>query len=383
MRALVIGSGMMGTAVVKDLSEVDGVSRITVADRDFAAACSVGDRWSSDPTVIEPVQMDLGDAGHVVELMKNHDVVIGAYPERWALRVTQYVLEARVDLVDMTALQEWERRAEMHDQLGSAGVTVIPGCGVAPGLANILMGIGTERVRNPHTGRIMVGGLPQSPQPPLDYAVVFSFETVVDEYTVPPRVIRDGEMQAVPPLSGLENISFDPPVGEAECFLTDGLNSLLWTMPARGLRNLEEKTVRYRGHRDSMALLLECGFFADEPIQVEGAQVTPRAVTSAVLTPLLQTGDTRDVTCMRVVVCGDEVIQYDLMDFYDDSSGITSMARTTGYTCSIVAQMLASGRIPKKGFVAPEDAITGGNYDEFESHLKERGIEVLEIRPDA
>lgn len=381
MRALVLGSGMMGTAVVKDLSEADSVSHITVADQEFEAASRVGKMWASNRASIEPLQLDLEDGDRAVQTMKKHDVVIGAYPERLALRVTEYALEAGVDLVDMTALQEWEKRAEMHEELSCRGVTVIAGCGVAPGLANILMGIGTERVGDAHTGSILVGGLPQSPQPPLDYAIVFSFETVIDEYTVSPRVIRDGEIQVEPPLSGLEHVSFEPPVGEAECFLTDGLNSLLWTMPARGLKNVYEKTVRYRGHRDIMALFLECGFFDDQPVQVEGVGVTPRAVTNAVLTPLLRTTDTRDVTCMRVTVCGDEVIQYDLMDFYDETSGISSMARTTGYTCSVVAQMLASGRIPKKGFVAPEDAITTGNFCEFERHLSRRGIEVIESRP--
>ena len=384
MEVLVIGSGMMGTSVVKDLSEADGVTRITAADRDLSIAQRVKEQWSPAKAVIEPVQMDLRNASQVVNLMKEHDMVVGTYPERWALRVTEYVLEAGVDLVDVTALQGWEQRAQMHEQLVSAGITVIPGCGVAPGLANILMGIGTERVNHAQTGKIMVGGLPQSPRPPLDYAVVFSFETVIDEYTVSPRIIKDGRIHEMKPLSGLENVTFESPVGEAECFLTDGLNTLLGTMPKRGLQNVEEKTVRYKGHRDTMAMLLDCGFFGEEPIEVEGvdgAKVTPRQVTSSILTPLLQVGDTRDVTCMRIVVYGDERIQFDMMDYYDDDSEISSMARTTGYTCSIVAQMLAAGHIDKKGFLPPEEAITDKNYGELDEQLKRRGINVIESWP--
>ncbi len=384
MKVLVIGSGMMGTSVVKDLSEADGVTHITAADRDLGVAQSVTQRWSPARAVIQPVQMDLGNARQVVDLMKEHDMVIGTYPERWALRVTEYVLEAGVDLVDVTALQQWEQRAQMHEQLVSAGITVIPGCGVAPGLANILMGIGTERVNHAHTAKIMVGGLPQSPRPPLDYAVVFSFETVIDEYTVNPRIIRDGRIHELKPLSELENVTFESPVGEAECFLTDGLNTLLRTMPKRGLQHVEEKTVRYKGHRDTMAMLLNCGFFGEEPVEVEGLEgvkVSPRHLTSSILTPLLQAADTRDVTCMRVVVHGDEGIQFDMMDYYDEDSEISSMARTTGYTCSIVAQMLAAGHIREKGFLPPEEAITDRNYGELEQQLKRRGINLVASRP--
>ncbi len=378
MKIMVIGTGMMGSAIIRDLAATSKACEITAADADVSTARKASEEASCSRRPVRPVQLDLTNAGRAVDLMREHDLVIGAYPERWAVRVTEYALDAGSDLVDITALWNWEQRAKMDPQLREAGVTVIPGCGLAPGLSNILMGIAAERVKSPHTGVIMAGGLPQKPRPPLDYALVFSFETVIDEYTVRPRIIRSGKIQEVAPLSGLETATFDQPVGEAECFYTDGLTTLLDTMPRRGLQEVVEKTVRYRGHRDKILFLAECGFFSDTPIR--GEEFTPRQFTSAVLTPLLQTGDFEDVSCLRVIVRGDSAVQFDLMDYYDGDTGITSMARTTGYTCSIIAQMLVDGHIRQKGFLPPEEAITDRNYGVFEEQLKRRSINVIERR---
>ncbi len=381
MKVLLVGAGMMGTAVAKDLVETDYIAQVTVADFDADAAHTAKQKCGGFDTSIEAVQLDLADKRRSVQLMQKHDLVVGAYPERWAVRAREYALQAGVDLVDMTALHDLEKGIELDGRLQERGLTAIPGCGVAPGLSNILMGVGCERVDNPHTGIIMVGGLPQEPKPPLEYAVVFSFDTVIDEYTVPPRIIEEGEIRTKEPLSGLQEVHFDSPVKTAECFLTDGLTTLLYTMPKRGLQTVVEKTVRYPGHRDKLALLRDCGFFCDEPVEVAGTEISPREFTSALMTSLLYDEEARDVTCMRVIVRGDETVEFDLMDFYDEEEGVSSMARTTGYTCAAVARMLMEGHIAQKGFVPPEEAVGERNYQELKRRLRQRDIKVIESHP--
>ncbi|MFO8059795.1 MAG: saccharopine dehydrogenase C-terminal domain-containing protein [Bacillota bacterium] len=381
MKIMVIGSGMMGLAIVSDLAARSRADQITAADRDPAAARRAVKGGASSAARIIPTELDLCDADRAVRLMRDHDMVVGAYPEEWAVRATEYALEAGTHLVDITALRDWESRAKMDRQLKRAGIAVIPGCGLAPGLGNILMGIAADRVTNPHAGMIMVGGLPKDPGPPLDYTIVFSLDTVIDEYTVRPRIITGGQIRSVDPLSGLEPVTFDPPVGEAECFYTDGLTTLLDTMPRRGLREVAEKTVRYPGHRDRVALLAKCGLFDEQPLEVEGATIIPRRFTSSVLTPLLRDEEAEDVSCLRVTVRGEDAVQFDLVDHFDRANGVTSMARTTGYTCSIVAQMLADGHIAQRGFIPPEEAITERNYREFHRQLRQRGIHVIEREP--
>jgi len=368
---------MMGAVIAKDLADALDVEGVIVADIDPARLRDCLRRWDHPLISAHHLAGDGEDA--MLRLISEADVVAGAYPERQATRYAELAVRAGTSLVDLTALWRWEERLALDERAKEAGVTIVPGCGVAPGLSNILVGIGVGRVGRPESAVAMVGGLPQNPVPPFDYSLVFSLDTLIDEYTVPPRIVVDGQVKTVDPLSGVETVRFPEPVGECECFYTDGLTTLLETMKPWGLKFLAEKTVRYPGHVEKMGLLSRCGFFRDEPVEVDGARVVPRRVARALLEPLLTAGDPRDVTVMRVEVTGEGepgYIAFELVDFYDEDAGITSMARTTGYVCSSVCLMVARGEIERTGVLPPETAIDEGNFTRLLEMLREKRIDI-------
>ncbi|MEW6081253.1 MAG: saccharopine dehydrogenase C-terminal domain-containing protein [Bacillota bacterium] len=377
MRALVLGAGMMGSAMVKDLVFSEGVDLVTLADSDPSRVRQVLDRWDQGKT--KGLALDFCDRSSLVKAMREADVTLGAYPETLITAMTTAAIQARCHLVDLTSLRSEKDYLRLDREAAEAGVTIIPGCGVAPGLGNILAGLAVDALDEPEEAYIWVGGLPQKPVPPFNYSIVFSFESVIEEYSAPCRILRNGEPVVVKPLSGVEEIEFPPPVGRCEAFFTDGLNTLLFTLPRRGVKQAFEKTVRYPGHASQMQVLQDAGFFSGEPVRVGEQVVIPSKVTSALLTPLLALEDPRDVTVMRVTARGNQgkspsSVSYTLIDFYDKVTGVTSMARTTSYTCSIAAQMVAAGAIKARGVIPPEEAFRGHTWQELSGELRRRGI---------
>jgi len=379
---LVLGAGLMGPAIVDDLFRYGIADRVVVTDIDPGRVQGVVSRFGRDRC--QGLVLDLWDRGALVETMRRADVVAGAYPVAAVRQVTEAAIEAGVSLADLTGSAEGFDIFDHHPAARAAGVTLLPGCGLAPGLTNALVGQGAARLDRAVEGVVYVGGLPLRPEPPLNYRLVFSLETVIDEYVAPALIIRDGQLVAVEALDGLEEITFSPPVGRCEAFYTYGLGTLARTGLAMGFRRLAEKTVRYPGHRDQVLLLRECGFFATEPVRVDGQEVVPRRVTAALLTPLLQRGDEADVSVLRVVVRGERAgkpagWEFEMLDFYDEATGATSMARTTAYTCSILVGMLLRGRIGDRGVVPLEHAFADAQlYAEFRLELDRRGIRVAE-----
>ncbi|MEW6032477.1 MAG: saccharopine dehydrogenase C-terminal domain-containing protein [Bacillota bacterium] len=381
---LVLGLGLMGPAVARDLLKFELADRVVLADLDPKRVGRTVEELGSGRC--EGIVVDLRDRRGLVEAMGRVDVVAGAYPVAAVREVTEAVIEAGVHLCDLTGSAEAFNIFDYHEAALKAGVAILPGCGLAPGLSNALVGQGAARLDRVEEGVIYVGGLPAKPLPPLEYRVVFSLDTVIEEYVAPALIVKDGVTTEAPALDGLEDVVFPQPVGRCEAFLTYGLGTLAMTGPELGFRNLAEKTVRYPGHRDKMALLRDCGFFSTTPVEVDGAAVVPRRLAAAVLTPLLQRGDPADVSVLRVVVRGEKNGRpagwvFEMVDFYDPSVPETSMARTTGYTCSIVAGLLLSGRIRARG-VAPLERIFAdpGLYAEFHEALSRRGMVVRESR---
>jgi len=381
----------MGPAVARDLIKHDLADAVIIADLDpervaRAVGTVTGATGHARRSRCEGMVLDLRDRAALTRAMRQVDVVAGAYPVAAVREVTEAAVEAGTHLCDLTGSAEGFNIFSYHDDALRAGVTLLPGCGVAPGLSNALVGQGAARLDRVEEGIVYVGGLPARPLPPLDYRVVFALETVIDEYVAPALVIADGAATQVPALDGLEELTFPEPVGRCEAFYTYGLGTLAWTGPGLGFRDLGEKTVRYPGHRDKVLFLRECGFFSREQVEVGGVVIEPRRLTGAVLGPLLQRGGPEDVTVLRVVVRGEtggrkDGWVFEMVDTYDPEDGETSMARTTGYTCSIIAGMLMSGRISARG-VAPLETIFGAPdlYSELLREIGRRGMTVTEHR---
>jgi lysine 6-dehydrogenase len=390
-RVLILGAGLMGPAVAFDLLKHDLAEHVVIADLDPSRVAVAVERVTglvgqARATRCEGKVLDLRNRAALVAEMRRTEVVAGAYPVAAVREVTEAAIEAGTHLCDLTGSAEGFNIFNYHEAALQAGVTLLPGCGVAPGLTNALAGQGVSRLDRADEGAIYVGGLPVRPLPPLDYRVVFSLETVIDEYVAPALIIRGGVTAQVPALDGLEELTFPEPVGRCEAFYTYGLGTLAWTGSGLGFRELGEKTVRYPGHRDKVLFLRECGFFGQEPVGVDGSLVAPRRLTGKVLGPLLERGDPEDVTVLRVVVRGEAAGReagwvFEMVDFYDRGVGETSMARTTGYTCSIIAGMVIAGRIADRG-VAPLERVFAAPdlYTELRREMARRGMVISESR---
>jgi lysine 6-dehydrogenase len=270
-------------------------------------------------------------------------------------------------------------QAQIDSACKRRGITIIPACGLAPGLTNVLAMGAAEQMERVDEVHIKVGGIPEKPKPPLNYRIVFSFQSVLDEYIRKARIIKDRRIVTVPALSGLETINFPPPIGKCECFYTDGLSTLIQTI--RKVREMDEKTIRWPGHAEQIRTLIDCGLLETKPIIYRNRSITPREFLSNTLSERLRLGREKDLTLLRVDVSGRRNgkltrHRYQMVDRYDCRRGITSMARTTAFPCSIAAQILASGRIQRKGLVPPEVAFKEDLRDELLGYLRERGVNI-------
>jgi lysine 6-dehydrogenase len=375
---LVLGAGMMGAALAKDLIESDRGHTVTLADRSSAQLARAAGTVSSERLTL--LELDITEGKRSEAAFRGSDVVLGALPHAQSLPALAAAVRSGVHFVDLVGSGTDARLA--HDEAArTQGICLISGMGVAPGISNVCLGRAVRALDETETARIYVGGVPLHPQPPLNYRVVFAIESVLNAYERPAVVKLDGQVQEVAPLSGVETIAFPPPFDRMECFYTDGLNSLLHTMGGRIERELVEKTVRYPGHAQAIETLKACGLFSREPIEARGQEVVPRHVLENLLEVSLTRGEERDVTLLRVVVEGKKEGRsttrvFEMVDHYDAETHLTSMARTTCFPASIAAQLIAAGTIDRCGCLFPEDLFRGDLYETLMSYLEERGVVV-------
>jgi lysine 6-dehydrogenase len=260
------------------------------------------------------------------------------------------------------------------------GVSIFPDCGLAPGMVNILAAEGIRRVGAAEVVRIYVGGLPQHPEPPLNYQIVYSLAGALDYYTTPSWVLRDGKPTRVEALSELERVVFPPPVGELEAFHTGGgISTLPWAYEGK-VRTMEYKTLRYPGHVAIMRPIRELGLLDLTPVAVNGQSVVPRDAFIATVSPRLTKPDGRDLVALRVEVGGGhggKRAAWELLDYYDVAHGISAMMRTTGYSLAITGLMQVDGRIATTGVHTPDEAVP---FVEYVKELAQRGVEIRELR---
>ncbi len=371
MKTIILGVGLVGKAVALDLA-ADKNFEVSAVDRRQEVLKELKEKG------LESVELrDLSQPEEVKKTVQSFDLVINAVPGYLGFPVLKACLEAKKNVIDITFSPE--DPLELDELAQRAGVTAVVDCGIAPGLSNILAGHGLKEMDRGESLTIYVGGLPSVRTWPFEYKTVFSPSDVIEEYLRPARYKENGQLRVKPALAEPELIEFDN-IGTLEAFLTDGLRTMLKTL---AFTNMKEKTLRYPGHREKMALLREGGFFDDEPIIISSTKISPREMTTRILFSRLKLKDgEEDLTVMRVVVAGEKdgqplVLTFDLVDRFDPETGIHSMARTTGYTATMVARALAQGLIKKKGLIAPE--ILGFDIEFFRfiiQGLRERGIRV-------
>lgn len=375
MKVIVLGSGKIGSIMARDFSESNPGSKVTLGDisEDRAKEAASGIKGASGATIAT------SDHEALTEQLSGYDLILGALPGDYGYRALEAAIEAKVDTVDVSFTPE--NPTQLDGAARSAGVTIIPDCGVAPGLSSILTGYSTSRLDKVREAHIMVGGIPETPVPPLGYTITWSAEGLIDEYVRDVTIIENGEKVQVPALSGLEEIDF-PGVGKLEAFYTDGLRTLAVSFPE--VESMWEKTLRYTGHVEKVRLLRELGFFSDEPVTVEGGEVQPRLVTARLLERTLWKPEIGDLLAMNIEVRGEAGgkktgYRYRIIDRFDHETGVTAMARTTAYTASIVAGMLAQGTIKGPGVIPPEKlGMKKGFTENLIAQLKRRGVHIEE-----
>ncbi len=363
---IVLGAGMVGRAIAVDLAKRCDVTAVDVNEQALARL--------REEHSIQTVVADLSRTETLRRLVSDYDLVIGAVPGFLGFQTLKTVIECEKDIVDISFFPEdpFQLDALAKEQ----GVTAVIDCGVAPGMCNILLGYHNARMTVKRY-ECLVGGLPVKRSWPYQYKAPFSPIDVIEEYTRPARFVENGRLITREALSEPEYIEFDE-IGTLEAFNTDGLRSLLRTMK---IPNMREKTLRYPGHIEYIKVLRETGFFSREPIDINGTRVSPLDVTTRLLFPKWWLDpDEPEFTVMRVTIQGLENSQrkeyvYNLFDRFDPKTRTSSMARTTGYTCTAVATLVLEGIFTQKGIIPPEYA--GADERCFRAVLeyqKERGI---------
>lgn len=375
---LVLGAGLQGSACAFDLLRSSGIGEVVIADINVSALPPFLAKMRSDER-LRTVTIDARDSSAVLALMRNADACMNALPYYFNFDMARLAAEAGCNYADLGGNTEIVfQQLELDPQAQAKGISIIPDCGLAPGMVNILAGAGIEELDQPEALRIRVGGLPQNPEPPLNYQIVYSIEGVIDYYTTRSWVLRDGEPHEVEALSEVEPVRFPEPIGVLEAFHTaGGLSTMAWTYRGQ-LRNMEYKTLRYPGHADIMRTIRELGLLSLDPIKVGETEVVPRQVFIAAVEPVLKKPESPDVVALRVEVDGlkngaPSTIVYELVDRMDEDNRVSAMERTTGYSLSITGQMQVDGRIARKGAFTPDQGVPADHYVQ---ELARRGVRI-------
>ncbi|MDH4351031.1 MAG: saccharopine dehydrogenase NADP-binding domain-containing protein, partial [Gemmatimonadota bacterium] len=346
MRMLVLGGGLQGSACAWDLLRTTD-AEVTLADArpETLPALLDQDRGAR----LRVAKVDARDAGAVRALMEGHVAAMSALPYYLNGALARIAVDIGVHFADLGGNTAIVREQQQLDaRARERGVSIMPDCGLAPGMVNILAAEGIRRLDTVETVRCYVGGLPQHPQPPLNYTLVYSLEGVLDYYTAPSWILRDGRPVSVEALSEIETVHFPEPTGNLEAFHTaGGISTMPWDFEGR-IPEMEYKTLRYPGHAEIIKAIRELGLLDVAEVNVGGVTIRPRDLFVALADRKLRQPEVRDLVALRVVVTGTRggrasTVSFSLLDRYDEQHGIGAMMRTTGYSLSITGQLQVAG----------------------------------------
>ena len=380
MKMMVLGAGLQGCACAYDLLQNPAVSQVTLADlRPGQLPQFLAGDWGGR---LRPLRLDVTDITAVKAALQGHASVMSAIPYYYNAPMARAAVDVGCHFSDLGGNTEivMEQR-KLDGQAAAKGLSVIPDCGLAPGMVNILAAEGIRRLDRAERVKVYVGGLPQSPEPPLNYQIVYSLEGALDYYTTPSWILRGGRPVQVDALSELEPVEFPAPVGTLEAFHTGGGISTLPFAYEGKVDVMEYKTLRYPGHAAIMRPIRELGLLDMKPVEVKGQTVAPRDLFIATVSPRLHKPLGQDLVALQVLVSGlkggaRREVGFRLIDYYDVEHGISAMMRTTGFSLSITGQMQADGRVTQKGVRTPDEAMPFGAYV---SELGKRGIRIEEL----
>jgi lysine 6-dehydrogenase len=358
---LVLGAGMMGSALAYDLAKASPAHSVILADISEATAAAAARTIGPN---VHPLLLDVRDSAALLQALRGCAVVISSVSYSVNEAVSRAAILAGVHMCDLGGNNDVvERQLSMNAEARRRNVTIVPNCGLAPGLINILAVSGMEEFDTVDAIRLRVGGLPQHPRPPLQYQIVFSAEGLLNEYLEPSEILEGGKLRVVPSMTGLEEIIFPAPHGKLEAFYTSGgLSTLTRTLSGK-VRTLDYKTIRYPGHCEKFRLLLDLGFASSDPVIGAGGIRTSRELFTELLKKRLPSIDS-DVVLARATLSGSkegrpQTLVYECVDVYDEEKRMTAMMRTTAFPTAITAMLLADGSIIQRGVMPPEMCVPG------------------------
>ena len=375
MRMLVLGAGLQGSACAYDLLQDPEVKEVRLADVHVGHLPAFLSPFSG-PRLI-PTTLDVRDHAAVLGAMRDCDAVMSAIPYYFNYDMARLAVQAGVHFCDLGGNTEIvSKQRELDADAHAKAITVVPDCGLAPGMVNILAEYGIEQFEKVESVKIFVGGLPQHPEPPLNYMLVYSLEGALDYYTTLSWVLRDAKRTQVTALSEIEPVRFE--FAELEAFHTAGGLSTMAFRYEGQIPTMEYKTLRYPGHAVLMRDIRSLGLLDLKPVDVKGVKVVPRDAFIAAVQPKLTKPNGRDLVALRVVVRGSNdgktaSRSFELVDRYDEEHGISAMMRTTGYSLSITGLMQVRGQVQPAGVHTPDECVPAKLYIEA---LRQRGIDI-------
>ena len=365
MRIVLLGAGLQGQAIAHDIARNPDLKELIIADADQKRAQRLASRLRKK--CVQARGVDVTRKQQLHKLLRGADCTIGATTYHHNLELSKACIAAGSHFCDLGGNNDIVRKQHrLNGQAKKAEVTLIPDCGLAPGMVNILGYHWAQQFDHLSCLQLRVGGLPQEGKTTLAYQRVFSIEGLINEYIEDCDILVQGKKQKVPGLRGVESLGFGAPYDDLEAFYTSGGTSTLPRTLKGHVENLDYKTIRYAGHVRFIRFLQELGFFESELVTVGKRSIVPRALTAQLLENYLPTNQP-DVVLIRVTLEGRIGAQtlrrtYDCVDHYDPQAKLTAMQRTTGFSVAIVAQELASGRVKRRGTVPQEKAIDGQPY---------------------
>jgi lysine 6-dehydrogenase len=388
MKALVLGAGKQGYGIAWDLLRAYDIDEVVLTDVSKPRLEQVASRLTNEK--LRTLELDARDRASLFRVMKSVDIVANALVWDLNYGVTEAAVEAGVSVVDSGSPSSINK---LDEAAKTTNTTVIPHCGLDPGIDRILISYGVSKLDTVEEVTVRCGGFPQKNvlPCPLDYKITWSIEGVIASYVdwdelfeastgkVLVTIIKDGKKISVEKLSGLELLTFPEPVGECECVF---MHAPLDVIANLGLKNVKEcysKTVRWPGHFEKFKTLIEAGLTSAKPQMIDGVKISPRKFLAAHLSSLLQYQQGEgDLVVMRVEVNGyksgrRKELTFEMIDQYDERNGLTAMTRATGFPCSIVAQMVARREITKVGVMPPEVSVP---HEKFFVELAKRGIRI-------
>jgi lysine 6-dehydrogenase len=378
MKLLILGSGLMGPAAAFNAMADPEVKQVVLCDASERQLAVAMGKLSGRPGAdkLTPVQLDLNDQA-ATEVMAGAKVIIAALPRPASILGIRAAMQAGVPLVDLTWPAD-EHMPGLREEVEAANGLIIPGCGLEPGLTEIMARYLAEKLDRVDELHIKCGGLPESPTPPLGYKIVFGGKQLpLREQDG--RMVEDGQLKFVPRYSGIETVTF-PGVGECEAWHE---TFMPWLLDLPALKNLQlgtQKTVRWPGYAAKVTVLKEMGLLSLEPVEIDDVRVAPKKLLDALLYPRvrLEEGEP-DLSVLRVEAIGEQLgyrrkYKIEMVDRYDETLGFTSMARTTAFTGAIIARMIARGDLLTRGLLTPEQIITGPLFDRLVVELATANI---------